>query len=728
MLQLNRHHDFQLFLSPKNGELALTNPPSFNWPQPHSSDKYLLEITHLDSQKTWQHPHISSPFQPNHLLELGNYRWRLTNAEGDASDWMTFSIEADTPHYLPPTAHELFKYCQDKSQFLMYFDEDIETVRKESTESYLTFKETAKLAVDPIQIKYPDHYRRGHEAGKRTAITNVREWIDRDLITLTLLYKIWGEEESGQHAIELLLALAQWSPEGPASVLRPCTWGDEVGLSLTRNLFLAYHWLSPLLKDSEKNFIRPMLIRIAYQMEDRLHTDEFHQYPGHSHTSRLSGYLGIAALALHKEFDINVCERWLNYAIMVYRGIFPFYGGKDGSWAEGAFYSSSYSKWHHPFFLAVERLSDFSFYEHPFYKNYTKFAMDFVGFWCTREGKEWPGFFAQNPLRIYAERFGDAAACQKSIELESQIKCYSLHLLDVIPTVKQLVYRYRAQALLQKQKVEKRADTGRYYAYAGFGIATRDGLSLSYRASQFANSSHRHADQGNIALMDNGVGILTPTGSYGYCFGSSHHKDWTRTTLAHNLPLIGSVGQILDNECATAQLIDQHQGASWYFAQLDLSAAYANVDLFTRALFLIANQGLVIVDNIRLSSSESLQWRLHSQVESQIQGNQICLKTNNDHCEHAQYEVSLISHPNVTMHLSFGYEDKIPFSGGIESDATDKVSHFSWELPAKKNQTVVASCMTKTSDIHWSLDKGLKIELDAEVLHFIDNKFRSSSK
>ena len=72
--------------------------------------------------------------------------------------------------------------------------------------------------------------KRGAEQGKRTAIVNVRKWLDRDLISLTLLYKIWQEKESGQRAVELLLSFAEWSPEGPASLLRPCTWGDEVGL------------------------------------------------------------------------------------------------------------------------------------------------------------------------------------------------------------------------------------------------------------------------------------------------------------------------------------------------------------------------------------------------------------------------------------------------------------------------------------------------------------------
>ena len=739
MLKLNRHHDFQLFLSPQNGTTGLTNPPSFNWPQPCSTDHYDIELEHIDSQQSWQWQRVQSPFLLPYKLSLGSYRWRLTDIHGVASAWMQFTLDHTSTDYLPPTAAKLFELCQNKSQFLMYFDQDIEVIRAASTDCYATLKQTASLAVDATKISYPDHYRRGHEAGKRTAITNVREWIDRDLIALTLLYKIWGETDSGEHAIQLLLALAQWSPEGPASLRRPLTWGDEVGLSLSRNLFLVYHWLSPLLTASEKEFVRPMLIRIAYQMEDRFHQDEFQQFPGHSHTSRLPAYLGVAALVLHKEFDRSICERWLNYALMIYRGVLPFYGGKDGSWAEGPFYSSSYSKWQHPFFLAVERLSGFSFYEHPFYKNYCQFAIDFVaseqsihpfgdGFWCKRESVEWPGFFAQNPLRIYAERFGDLHAYQTHLRLEAQIKHYSLHLLDVIPTLNQLTYRQRAESVLanNKETVIPLPDNGRYYDYGGFGIATRNGLSLSYRASQFANSSHRHADQGNIALFDNGIGVLTPTGSYGYCFGSKHHQQWTRTTQAHNLPLINGIGQILDNQCATAKLISQSQGKQWYCAQIDLSAAYLGIKSFIRTLFLIANKGIVIVDQIELPTPQPIQWRLHSHIDASAKDNCVNLSFNTQDNTRQVYQCRLINHLTVQPSITTGYQDEIPYSGGIESDATTHVQHLCWDLAAATTHTIVAGCLTDYQGISFTVNQGLTIKLEQETLLF--NKILTSQQ
>ncbi|MDA7746604.1 heparinase II/III-family protein [Psychromonas sp.] len=464
-----------------------------------------------------------------------------------------------------------------------------------------------------------------------------------------------------------------------------------------------------------------MLVRIAYQMEDRLNADEFDQFPGHSHTSRLPAYLGVAALVLHKEFDSSICERWLNYSLMIYRGVLPFYGGRDGSWAEGAFYSSSYSKWQHPFFLSVERLSGFSFYEHPFYKNYCHFAMDFVaseqaihpfgdGFWCKRESVEWPGFFAQNPLRIYAQRFGDVLARQTSQKLESQVEVYALHLLDVIPTIPQLAFSDIEPSELSKEE----KTLARFYRHAGFGIASFGQTNLSFRASPFGNSSHRHADQGNIALIDNSMGVLTPTGSYGYCFGSAHHSEWTQTTQAHNLPLIGGRGQLIDDESATAELIYQQQGQSWYCCKIELAKAYQDVKSFVRTFVLIKNKGLVVWDTIELLTEDTLQWRLHSHLNASLTADSVMLQA-----ENLQYVCSLLSLSKTQPTVEFGYQEAIPLSGGIKSDATTDVCHLQWEFAAAKSHNVIVSCLKSPLNITVN-DHGLLEILLTEELLMVD--------
>ncbi|MDB4766418.1 heparinase II/III family protein [bacterium] len=714
MLNLARMHDFQVNLSPSRSHPAVVNPPSFNWPENLKSQQYTLELKNTSNGESWIWEKVNSPMQlPFELpfeLPSGQYRWRLMTSLDTGSEltseWIDFQITESLPSYLAPTAKELLGQCDGREQWLMYFDEDIEAIKDQCGDIYPKLKQTASLSVPTSEIAFPNHYRRGLEEGKREAIANVRLWIDRDLMTHVLLYKIWGEEEHGQEAIQRLLQFAEWSTEGPASLLRPCTWGDEVGCSLARNLFLAYHWLSPLLNDDEKSlFIRPMLVRIARQIRERLAQDQFEQFPGHSHTSRLPSYLGLAALALYREHDREECEQWLNYALMIYQGVLPFYGGSDGSWVEGPFYASTYSKWHHPFFLSVERLSGFSFYQHPFYRNFHNFARDFIapnqeihafgdGFWCRREGKEWPGFFSQNPLRIYAARFGDQTDYQQSLDLESAITDYRLHLLDVIPTVKQIEFNEAAKNKRPSEaKLNEQKALSHFYTYAGLGKLTQQSLSLYYRASSFGNSSHRHGDQGNIALFDNDKEVLVPTGSFGYRFGSKHHRDWTRQTIAHNLPLFGGQGQTLDDPSAVARVVGSRSESNYHIVTLDLSDNYANpLKHFHRTVVLIKDYGIVVVDSIHLAEAQTVNWRLHSPLKATLSDGGVVLASSDNSI--GPYNCQLPSHADVQATLAFGYEDELSIAGrAIESDAGKDVVHLDWQLPQRLKHTVVACCI-----------------------------------
>ncbi|CAH0529986.1 heparinase II/III domain-containing protein [Vibrio hippocampi] len=747
MLSLQRTHDFQLFVSPSI-DSAMVNPPSFNWPQDDDANLYDLELVGLDHDDQWCWSAIQSPHQLDFKLEPGQYRWRITElSQNLTSDWIEFTISTQTDLYLAPTADTLFALCADKQQFLMYFDEDIEVVR-DASQGVRDKLARSVADIDIEQIQYPNHYRRGHEEGKRTAIANVRNWIDRDLIALTLLYKIWGDNEAGLKACQLLLRLSEWSPEGPASLLRPCRWGDEVGLSLARNLYLAYHWLSPILTEDERAFVRPLLIRIAFQMEQRLEQDQFKQFPGHSHTSRLPAYLGIAALTLHKEFEHKTCERWLNYALMIYRGVLPFYGGKDGSWAEGSFYSSSYSKWHHPFFLSVERLSDFSFYDHPFYKNYVNFAMDFVatqerihpfgdGFWCQRDGKEWPGFFAQNPLRVYAQRFGDQSAIALDETLESQIESYQLHLLDIVPTIIQLAYAPSSRRGNESGNSENRSGENRssenrnsensqvattnhsFYAFAGLGKISSGTLSTYYRASQFGNSSHRHGDQGNFALLKSGLNILTPSGSYGYRFGSKHHSLWTRTTQAHNLPLINGVGQKLDCPSATASVIARIDQAELKAVMLDITSAYDDCKSFIRTLIQVADQGLVVYDQIELEHAAPLQWRLHTPLNIAF-GRQVHTLftelSGQDSMETIQYQMEMLVGNASSSKLVEEVNDAESYCVSVESDAQKDIKHIEWEIQSHTDHHVLFTCATNPIDCQYIKDKGVVVRCNGNAV------------
>ena len=70
LIDLKRTHDFQVFISPKNNETALTNPPSFNWPENETVNNYYLIIENINDNQTWTWGDVHSPFQLNFKFDI----------------------------------------------------------------------------------------------------------------------------------------------------------------------------------------------------------------------------------------------------------------------------------------------------------------------------------------------------------------------------------------------------------------------------------------------------------------------------------------------------------------------------------------------------------------------------------------------------------------------------------------------------------------------------------
>ena len=147
MLNLARTHDFQVHLSPSQAYPATVNPPSFNWPENLVAQQYRLELENVNNGKQWNWEQVNSPVQLPFELPVGQYRWRLvatSNSKAEqVSEWIDFQISEQLSNYIAPTAKELFEKCDVRQQWLMYFDEDLETVKSHSRDIYSKLKHTA---------------------------------------------------------------------------------------------------------------------------------------------------------------------------------------------------------------------------------------------------------------------------------------------------------------------------------------------------------------------------------------------------------------------------------------------------------------------------------------------------------------------------------------------------------------------------------------------------------
>lgn len=611
---LERTAPTQNFPFPGEGEAVFENPPTFIWVPVDGAEKYTLTV--YDAQKI---PLETLETEKNYVnltktLAPGRYYWTVS-AGALRRDFQSFTVAEDAIHFVRPEAGELLAAYPTERPAYLFRREDVGALLETRANELAVLRKNVALALTRPLPTHPAYHSSRSRYEYRHYFGNHRTFCDRDLVACALLYALTGDEAAGQKGRALLLELCDWNPLGPCAI--DGEYGDEVGISHIRCLPPAFDLLYPLLEERERHFVASTIAVYAQQCENLLKTIDYERNPSNSHAGRIPAYLGGAALVLKGTGAVEekTLLRWLSYALDIYCGIFPYYGGNDGSWAEGTFYSTSYTKWYLPFFAAVERFSGKSLFDRPFYHRYTNFLLHFCnpahenhpfgdGYWCSSESEEWPGFFAQNPYAVYADKFGPSAAVKRS-EAAAEQPIYMLHLLDLfLPPLKA-----PARTLAKTpEDVAVFPDGGFLAMHTAFDAA--DDICVLARASRFPFDSHRHADQGSFALFSAGVALISPSGYFGWGYGTKHHFQWTKRTKAHNallfdghdqqsVPVLQSVGEILAVDKAEKRCL------------LDLSRAYDNITLWQRSLQLQGNC-LTVTDTVEAEQAVEVLYPLHT--------------------------------------------------------------------------------------------------------------------
>ena len=606
------------FPFPADGATVEETPPTLIWVPVPEAKTYAVEVKN-DRGET-----VLKATTANHFIydrkhwEPGRYSWDVTADTGLRRGVQHFDISPDAVYFRRPDAkmvldsipetrpRHLFAKA-DIPGILAAHQMDLEVLRRNVEMAYAHgLPEPPRYHEDPKALPYREYF------GLH------RDYCDRDMVACALLYGLTGDEKAGEHGKKLLLTIAGWDPDCPCSLTGK--WGgDEVGLSNARCLPSAFDLLYDLLDEKERNLVTATIGAYARQCQFQLKRIDYVRNPSNSHAGRLPAYLGEAALVLKgtgAEADATLLC-WLEQALDIFCGIFPYYGGADGSWAEGAFYCTSYTKWFLPFFSAVERFSGFSLFDRPFYMRLSQYLLHFCdpryevhpfgdGYWCKAEDPEWPGFFAQNPYRVYAERFGPELA-KKRLEDCEDTDYFRLHLLDIfLPKPEET----------EENPLTGEAENGALFPDGGFAVLHTDlqaenDICVMMRASRFSADSHRHADQGSFALFCGGKALITPSGYFGRRYGTKHHVNWTRTTQAHNAVLIDGLGQTggVDAGCKILSFDKENRRCL-----MDLGNAYPVKCQYIREIAL-DDGGITVTDRIEAEKPVAVTYPLHTLAE-----------------------------------------------------------------------------------------------------------------
>lgn len=615
----------QNFQFPSEGEVIFENPPTFIWIPVEDAKSYTLTV--YDGDKEFEKIETEHSYaNPTKLLEVKEYSWTVETDTGLLRKEMSFSVSEDAIHFERPSADEVFDSYPTERPSYIFSKSDISALLIERKSEFEAIKRNVEIAISRPLPEMPTFHHRAFSYEFKLYFSEHRLYCDRDLIACALFYALTGDEKAGEHGKKLLLRICDMNPLGPCAINGKYT--DEIGISNLRNLVPAFDMLFPLLDDKQKDYVASTVAVYANQAENLLRRINYEQNPSNSHAGRVPAYLGGAALVLKGTGAVpdETLKKWLSYALDIYCGIFPFYGGNDGSWAEGVFYSASYTKWYLPFFAAVERFCGKSLFNRPFYHRYTDYLIHFCDhryenhpfcdcYWESPLSTEWPGFFAQNPFTVYAGKFGPDLAKKRCKEYSNH-DIYYLHLLDLfIPTLK-----------TEEKSLAKAPENVTVFHDGGFVAMHTDlesdgDICVMARASRFSHDSHRHKDQGSFALFCGGTALISPSGYYGIGYGTNHHMNWTKSSKAHNVILTDGIGQeavpLLESVGKFISVDKQNKSCV-----MDLSTAYPNISKWHRTLKL-DDTGLTVTDEIEAENDTCITYCLHTLSRPYSDGNTV---------------------------------------------------------------------------------------------------------
>ena len=691
VFQKDRTRLHQVFPFPEEGRVVEENPPCLSWLLQEEADEYTVVLSDSAGNELFRGQTAKNYIVPPMLPEAGAYRWNVFAGEAERGEQVFYLAEkAVKIHRI--TAETLYENIPAVRPRHLFFAEDIEALLQSRGKTVEVLKRNIQAAYEDGMPKRPMYHRDSDALPYREYFGRFRDFCDRDLVACSLGYALLGDEKAGAHAKELLLTICDWNPNGPCSLLG--RWGDEVGLSCARCFPAVFDLLYPLLNEKEIDYVARTVKAYGQQCWERLKKINYCANPGDSHAGRLPAYLGEAAMVL-KGTGVQSAEEaisWLEYALDIYGGIFPYFGTVDGGWAEGTFYATSYTKWYLPFFSAVERYGGCRFLDRPFYQRLTQYFLHFAspefenhpfgdGYWCAPGDAEWPGFFAQNPCRVYAERFGPKLAVKRSLEAADQ-PLYLLHLLDLfLPAGEAPQVSLTGEA----SNVQAFPDAG-FVSMHTHLEETENDFALMARASKFGSDSHRHADQGSFALFYGGKALISPSGYFGRQYGTKHHFQWLKTTKAHNAILVDGEGQPETSMLSVGKILFCGEENGVKKAVLDMSDAYSALKCWQRTFFL-TEERLVVEDRIEADHPVVITYPLHTLSEPVALGEEVVVERGSARLHIRPLEGNL-KDCEISVRFEVDLNEGEPEAYHV---TMPQQYHMKWKTPADCSHRIVVS-------------------------------------
>ncbi|MBN2310409.1 MAG: DUF4962 domain-containing protein [Candidatus Hydrogenedentes bacterium] len=604
---------------PADGTEPALNPPGFSWRPCDGAASYTLEIAKDEAFADVVCRQEDIPwnaFCPSMPLPAGTLYWRYAAADdaGQRTPWSqvrSFTVAADALVFPKPTPAQLVERMPAGHPRLFFRPEDLERYRELAQGALAERWKNAVARADALLAKPPDTsepplYPEGitRKSGEWKKIW----WGNRNRViavadgaaTLGFVYWLSGEEKYGQAARDLLVAMAEWDPNGSTSR----SYNDEAAMPALYMASRAYTWAYPALSEADRAAVVAMMRVRGEQAFSCLRHHLWRPY--NSHSNRLWHFLGELAIAFYD--DIPEAQTWLDYAMTICYTAYPVWGDEDGGWHEGTGYWTSYTGRFMYWAYVMQSAFGIDIFQRPFYHR--------------------TGYYGMYNLPPGSDRcgFGDQATSSKGIA----------NLMAVLAAGAQnphwqwyaeatggslgggyLGFIYAARGV--NVAAQPPTDLPASACFRGTGRAilntnlldAADNVQILFKSSPFGTQSHGYNANNAFLLNLRGQRVLLRSGKRDV-YGSPHHRDWMWHTQSDNAILVNGEGQIRHSAAACGRITAFETTPAVDFVVGEAGDAYEHLDRWTRRIVFFKPDAVLIHDVLEAPEPSRFQYMLHA--------------------------------------------------------------------------------------------------------------------
>jgi len=613
------------YIRPHAGEAVGITPPGFCWwrAAERGACEYRLVVERAGVE------HYRSPLTPDPIhipstaFPPGEYAWFVEAVAGSGSTegvsaTREFSIGDGAPEQPWVDPRSLLDRVPSQHSRLFFLASQLDDVRRtlETTraEVFDALRQMADSALSIGPIPEPDYDRISDPAERRLAYFDcfheTRKVHDQGMRAMALMYLLTGDRRYGDHAKALVVDAAGWDPEGISSIMAP--YGDEVGLGLLRVGAEVYDWLYDIFSEDERTRVAAMVGARAEQMIRQLEKSDYTYRPEGSHNGRLPGFLLEHAVALAE--DPRAAD-WAGYALKVIGSNFPHWAGRDGGWAQGVPYATSYNSRDIMPFHAWELATGHDIWLKPFYRKLPWFFYyvvspvgEIMPFGDSEQNRVNPSM-SRTLLHYHGYRLRNRHLCswgdraQPTDQGRASIGPFPGILIEKVHDLPEggdlpndRVFRGIGWGALHSTIADPESD-----------------LMALFRSSPYGGVSHGHASQNDFAVMVGGRALICAGGERFPHHGSPFHTQYAQQSVSHNCVLVNGRGAINKDGNRGGEIVGFSTGDTFGYVSGEAENAYGGLlRKWRRHLLLVRPSVLVLVDDILAPEPSTFRWLLHA--------------------------------------------------------------------------------------------------------------------